>query len=268
MFFENRLFMKIKNVKQKIINKYNIYIVIFLGQRWKLILINEFPKCGGSWLKNMLCDILEEDGYVINKHENYVPPIKPKYIMQRHWLKNYKYPKKTIILLRDPRDAYNSFYFFENYYSSTPVKKKLFQYNEKDNDQENMYRYLRVKLLRPEKSTPGFSYKAFWETVKKESGVHFVRYENLRENPFSELKKMLDYLEVNKSDASITKAIENQSILKMQAREKVKDERQRFARKGIVGDWKSNFNSNSKDLTKSELGDILIEMGYEKDENW
>jgi hypothetical protein len=137
MFFENRLFMKIKNVKQRIINKYNIYIVIFLGRR-----------------------------------------------------------------------------------------------------------------------------------VKKESGVHFVRYENLRESPFAELKKTLDYLEVNKTDTSITKAIENQSILKMQAREKVKDERQRFARKGIVGDWKSNFNSNSKDLAKSELGDILIEMGYEKDKNW
>ena len=83
-----------KKIQQKIINKYNYMSIILFGKLWKIILINEFPKCGASWLKSMIYDLIKEDGYIINKNKNYVPPLKPKYLMQRHWLKYYRYAFK------------------------------------------------------------------------------------------------------------------------------------------------------------------------------
>jgi adenylylsulfate kinase len=39
-------------------------------------------------------------------------------------------------------------------------------------------------------------------------------------------------------------------------------------RKGIVGDWRNLFTQNHKDYFKEFAGQLLIELGYEKDLNW
>ncbi len=82
------------------------------------------------------------------------------------------------------------------------------------------------------------------------------------------MRRILNYLGFPKPFEQIIQAIENQSITKVKQKEKSNDERSHFARKGIVGDWKNNFNENAIQLIKKELGDMLIEMKYEKDHNW
>lgn len=39
-------------------------------------------------------------------------------------------------------------------------------------------------------------------------------------------------------------------------------------RKGIIGDWQNHFTPQIKDCFKSNWGDLLIKLGYEKDLNW
>jgi hypothetical protein len=39
-------------------------------------------------------------------------------------------------------------------------------------------------------------------------------------------------------------------------------------RKGQIGEWKTHFKQIHKDAFKEKYGDLLIEMGYEKDNNW
>jgi len=39
-------------------------------------------------------------------------------------------------------------------------------------------------------------------------------------------------------------------------------------RKGAQGSWRNSFSHQHKDLFKSVAGDLLIELGYEKDHNW
>jgi hypothetical protein len=41
-----------------------------------------------------------------------------------------------------------------------------------------------------------------------------------------------------------------------------------FFRKGIAGDWKNVFTEQDKRDFKTVAGDLLIEIGYEKDKNW
>ena len=42
----------------------------------------------------------------------------------------------------------------------------------------------------------------------------------------------------------------------------------RFFFKGKVGSWKEYFNEEHKAVVKEEIGDLLIELGYENDYNW
>jgi hypothetical protein len=39
-------------------------------------------------------------------------------------------------------------------------------------------------------------------------------------------------------------------------------------RKGIIGDWKSQFSEVVKSTFKNEYGDLLIQLGYEKNYTW
>jgi hypothetical protein len=39
-------------------------------------------------------------------------------------------------------------------------------------------------------------------------------------------------------------------------------------RKGIAGDWKNVFTERDKAVFKEAAGNLLIELGYEKDDNW
>lgn len=41
-----------------------------------------------------------------------------------------------------------------------------------------------------------------------------------------------------------------------------------FFRKGIAGDWENAFTGRDKQTLKEEAGDLLIELGYEKDRDW
>lgn len=235
-----------------------------MGRRWKIILINEYPKSGATWLKQMLGELLYEDGYFINKKKKHVPIIKPKYFIQRHWLKHTKNAYKVIIVIRDPRDAYNSFYFYQNYYLGIPIA----EYNEQATEKENMHNYLKEKLLNPKNSNPGFSYKDFYQKYIHENDLFIVKYEDLRKDTFNELKKILAYLGYEKEEEQIKKTIEKFDFKRAQQKEKEANEKARFVRKGIAGDWKNNFSEESIKLVKKELGSLLIEMGYEKDENW
>lgn len=39
-------------------------------------------------------------------------------------------------------------------------------------------------------------------------------------------------------------------------------------RKGMIGDWKNHFTDDHKQAFKEQAGDQLIELGYERDDNW
>ena len=39
-------------------------------------------------------------------------------------------------------------------------------------------------------------------------------------------------------------------------------------RKGKIGAWKDFFSHSDKELYKSKIGDLLIDIGYESDKNW
>jgi hypothetical protein len=132
-----------------------------------------------------------------------------------------------------------------------------------------MYTYLHSKINNPSYSTPGFTYKKFWDLLKGQKDVYIVKYEDLRKDTLKELKSIMEYLGYKKiSDKQLSMAIDKCSFSKMKRQEGYIDDRKKHARKGIVGDWKNNFDDRSIQLFKENFSEMLIEMGYESDENW
>jgi hypothetical protein len=41
-----------------------------------------------------------------------------------------------------------------------------------------------------------------------------------------------------------------------------------FFRKGIAGDWKNVFTEQDKRVFKAAAGDLLVELGYEENNDW
>jgi hypothetical protein len=105
-----------------------------------------------------------------------------------------------------------------------------------------------------------------WE---QDSAVLKVKYENLKSDTLSEIKRVCRYLNINISNELIIKSIEYFSFRYLSGgREEGQMDPSHYCRKGITGDWKNYFSEDQKIQFKEKYGKALIELGYENDLNW
>jgi hypothetical protein len=96
-----------------------------------------------------------------------------------------------------------------------------------------------------------------------------VRYEDLLQRPEEEVGKLLSFLGADASQELVRHCIESNSFEKWsEGRNRGQEESSSFYRKGVAGDWRHVFTEQDKRIFKEIAGDLLIELGYEKDESW
>ena len=96
-----------------------------------------------------------------------------------------------------------------------------------------------------------------------------VRYEDLLERAFEEVRRLAAFLGADTSEAAIEQAVRGASFEKLSSgRERGQEDSNSFYRKGVSGDWKNYFSERDKEIYKEEAGDLLIRLGYEKDYSW
>jgi len=99
---------------------------------------------------------------------------------------------------------------------------------------------------------------------------HTLRYEDLLETPFAEMKKLWKFLGVKKISKTLEKAIKAE--MSSNPDEKWQAERNEgiasFLTKGQAGNWQRLFSEKDKAVFKEVAGDLLVRWGYEKDLNW
>lgn len=61
---------------------------------------------------------------------------------------------------------------------------------------------------------------------------------------------------------------ENDFQKKTRGRQPGQEDTKSHYRKGVAGDWKNHFNENHIKIFKEKYNDLLIQLGYEKDDNW
>jgi hypothetical protein len=95
-----------------------------------------------------------------------------------------------------------------------------------------------------------------------------LHYEDLLTDSLGETRRLLEFLGADSSEAFARKCIEGASFEKMAGRERGKEDPTSFYRKGISGDWQGVFTKEDRQVFKEEAGEMLIQLGYERDSNW
>ena len=100
-------------------------------------------------------------------------------------------------------------------------------------------------------------------------GYAEVRYEDLLERPEEEIRRLLEFLGADASEKTVKTCVSSASFEKLsKGRKRGQEDPASFFRKGVAGDWRNVFTEEDKSIFKEVAGDLLIELGYEKDNGW
>ena len=251
-----------------------------LGVKQQDIFQASYPRSGSTWLRFILFQILrgEESGF--GKIDQCIPeiythrgirPILPGggRLIKTHEKYRADYTK-AVFLVRDLRDVVLSCYAtglapivskgdFDSFLLSFLQGRAL----QMGSWQEHTRSWLESPLV-------------------KNGNLMIVRYEDLRPNPEETILRLLRFLEVTPDLQSVRKAIEDNSLVKMRAKEdrarnigersdllparKAPGEEGRFVRKGAVGGWRDKLSNTQQKLINQYAGDMLAALGYEAGE--
>ena len=114
-----------------------------------------------------------------------------------------------------------------------------------------------------------------WRKIAEENPSQYllVKFEDLKKDTRGTFGKVLDFYEIKMSDKNILKIIEQskgKGTMKenMNAAQILPWGHSSNFRSGKIGNWKSEFSDTHINRCKNLMGEILIELGYEKDLNW
>jgi hypothetical protein len=110
------------------------------------------------------------------------------------------------------------------------------------------------------------------EEGKRLFGDHYcsLRYEDMLERPFEELRRLWEFLGGKNIDESLMEKIkaEMESNPDEEWQTKRNEGIASFLPKGHAGNWERLFTARDKSLFKEVAGGMLIKWNYEKDLNW
>ena len=245
----------------------NSTLSIALSRPLGLIHVEEHQKCGGTWIRNLI--------HTYNGSERFLDDrlLRPHDVIQAHRL--YRpWHWRSVIVVRDPRDMFVSFYYHETQYRRREkglLIERYFQHDPSRTLHEDFATYLEAKLLHI--THPPFSYREFVRSWRDRPRTIRVRYEDFLADTESALGRLVTELGLALDAGQIREAVaqnrfENATRLRGQARRPGEADPGEFERKGIAGDWKNHFDRRSCELLERHEGWTLRELGYERDASW
>lgn len=258
--------MILKDLKLRITRRLNKNIAEVFGFALGTIFVVEYPKCGASWVSNILSIYFN----VPRASDNSKIKLGRRNVFQSHTLfrKSYISP---IVVVRDPRDVFVSYYNYQYYYRNRNLSAdilKVFQLSPNKSQRDNFYNYLKIKLNR--KIDIDFHYREFVESwINNGKNVLIVKYEDMLQNPSFVLKKILKHLGKKSLDEKLVKrAVGDNAFESVTRRAPGEEDKSAFVRKGIEGDWLNYFNQNSCRLIWEKEGWTMKQLSYESDDSW
>lgn len=205
------------------------------------IFIAGFPKSGNTWMQNLIVGLL----YGVNTSflpdiltQELVPDVHGKVYYKRFnkivFFKTHDLPqkhmKRVIHLVRDGRDVMVS------YYAMNKVLRKETTLKEMIVDGKNIY------------PCRWHTHTRKWLDNPYNAEILIVKYEDLLNNPYQELKEILNFSGIERSDEMIHQSINGNSFNEMKRKEKEFgwnnknwDKKENFIRKGKKGTYKKEM---------------------------
>ncbi len=249
---------------KRIISRTNDIITIAACQHLNLTHVNEYPKCGGTWVSRLLRSYIG-----VSRDYGNSRLLKSNAVIQKHRLFTPHF-KKPVIVVRDPRDVWVSYFFYEAYHhKGTRREVRLKSYDDSASEQQNLCNYIKEKTQFPERFDPGFSYNRFLNEWLDRPHIHLARYEAMHSRPEETLTAILNYIGIENVDYSkLTAAIQENSFENITGRDAGTEDKNSHKRKGIVGDWKNMFTAESAKFVYETQQEYLEKLGYESDGEW
>jgi hypothetical protein len=99
---------------------------------------------------------------------------------------------------------------------------------------------------------------------------HSLRYEDLLERPFDEMKSLWKFLGAKKINKSLEKTIKAEMSTNPDEEWQAKRNEgiASFLPKGQAGNWQRLFTARDKSLFKEIAGEMLVKWNYERDLSW
>ncbi len=167
----------------------------------------------------------------------------------------------VLFLYRDPRDQLVSSVFYavdihkehalHDYYASIPFDD-------------------RITTAIQGHDVPGLEYlpnirKQYERNLNwlDQSEIVCLKFEDMIHNPQPQIERILDLLVRKNLPITVDRDTAVEIIL-----EAIQPEKSPTYRKGTSGGWRNHFTDEHKKLFKDITGDLLIRLGYEKDNDW
>ncbi|MDJ0599135.1 MAG: sulfotransferase domain-containing protein [Crocosphaera sp.] len=247
-------------------------------------------KTGSQWLKSIFSDslFLKYTGLeCYDPANNYLNPklaeevetinfsprqiISPLYINYEKFLalkkpENYK----AIFVMRDYRDVVTSDYFSYRY-SHSVTKWKFMQERREQLNQMSIDDGLML-LINDVKTHKANQIECLrsWLKAKTDSRVLICKFEDMiGSDSLETFKKIFFHFDIDIPESVLKNLLQKHSFkAKAGGRKQGQGNQKSHYRKGISGDWKNYFKEEHIIRFKEITGELLIELGYEKNSNW
>lgn len=247
------------------------YAMVHLASRpLDLIVVNEFPKSGGTWLGQMLSRALR-----VPFPRNRIPTPK-RCIMHGHYLSGWGM-KNVVALFRDGRDVMVSWY----YHCLFPIESELgdakrslvsqvrrhLAFTDVRDVKANLPKFIEYSFTEP--VYPRFSWADFVDRWWQAENVVPATYEGLKRNGEQELRRIAyELVGEDLSESGAREVLEAFSFVRQTGRRPGQEQTSSFLRKGIVGDWKNFFSAEAREIFAHFAEPQLEQLGYESDPGW
>jgi len=232
-----------------------------------IVVVNEYPKSGGTWLGKMLAATLD-----LPFIDNSVLPPGCPCVIRNHWSPD-KVPKTSIYIVRDYRDVMVS--LFHHRYRNYQRLPKLHAYYRKcigaDLDILKIDSQM-AGFLKVENSYFGYGTYSGWvehmrktiDAVNKDQQSMLVRYEDLVADPGNTIRSIVSNRFGYDIDShKLNMVVKTFDISVMKKSQNNHSGQTTFVRKGGSGNWRSVFNEDAQVRAEEYARDMLIQLGYE-----
>lgn len=196
--------------------------------------------------------------------------ISPLYILYEDFALIEKNPEyKTFYMMRDPRDILVSYYFSARFsHAENPYVLRQRSLLDKMDDSEALSYF--ITKINNEHRKLYYGIRTWYFAGEKDKNLSVFRYEDL-----TGLKgidcfiRLFEHIGCPIPENKIRVLLRKYSFKKLaKGRDRGMEDRESHFRKGITGDWKNYFSQEHKKAFKEAAGQLLIDLGYEKDMDW
>ncbi len=237
-------------------------------------LIVSYPRSGNTWTRFLIANLVYPNETIsFSNIERLIPDTssqasrvvkrtpRPR-IIKTHEYFDPRY-RKTIYIVRDPRDVVLSYYDFQRKYRHIEDGYPLDKY---------VSDFISGRLISWVWGTWGENVGSWVAARGKNKNFLLLRYEDMIEDTVAQLTRIAAFLDLSVTPDLLTKTVEKSSaeqmrkLEKLQSKDWIATKNRRpdipFVRTATSGGWKHNLPENLAREIESAWGDIMLYLGY------